>query len=121
MTLARTQVQLERLRDSQCARHAARGFTEDDERLLEPDEAAAMLPAQAVLGGSFTPHCAVVHPSRLVRGLARVVEATPASTIHEQTAVRSIAPGRVETDARDGARRGRAARHRGLHATARRA
>ena len=26
-------------------------------------------------GGLFTPHCAAVHPARLVRGLARAVEA----------------------------------------------
>ena len=57
-----------------------------------------MLAATPVLGGSFTPHCAVIHPSRLVRGLARVVEASGVS-IFEQTPVRSIAPGRVETDA----------------------
>ena len=56
-----------------------------------------MLAATPVLGGVFTPHCAAIHPSRLVRGLARVVEASGVS-IFEQTRVRSIAPGRVETD-----------------------
>ncbi len=39
-----------------------------------------------------------MHPARLVRGLARAVEASGA-TIFEQTTVRSIEPGRVETDA----------------------
>ncbi len=76
----------------------ARGFTEEDDRLLEPDEASAMLAATPVLGGAFTPHCAAIHPSRLVRGLARVVEASGVP-IFEHTRVRSIAPGRVETDA----------------------
>ena len=97
VTLASSPVQLERLREEvQVSR--ARGFGEEDERLLEPDEASAMLAATPVLGGAFTPHCAVVHPSRLVRGLARVVEASGVP-IHERTPVRSIAPGRVETDA----------------------
>ena len=57
-----------------------------------------MLAAEGVLGGSFTPHCATVHPARLVRGLARAVEASGAH-IFEQTTVRSIQPGQVETDA----------------------
>ena len=58
-----------------------------------------MLAADGVLGGSFTPHCATVHPARLVRGLARVGRGLPGAHIFEQTTVRSIAPGRVETDA----------------------
>jgi glycine/D-amino acid oxidase-like deaminating enzyme len=97
VVLARNQVQLARIRESVHTAHT-RGLTEDDERLLEPDEARAMLAATPVLGGSFTPHCAVVHPSRLVRGLARVVEASGVP-IFEQTPVLSIAPGRVETEA----------------------
>jgi glycine/D-amino acid oxidase-like deaminating enzyme len=97
VTLASSAVQLDRLKESVRTAHA-RGFTEDDERLLEPDEASAMLAATPVFGGSYTPHCAVIHPSRLVRGLARVVEASGVP-IFEQTPVRSIAPGRVETDA----------------------
>jgi glycine/D-amino acid oxidase-like deaminating enzyme len=97
VALASTPMQLDRLREEVAAAHA-RGFTEDDERLLEPDEASAMLAARPVLGGAYTPHCAVIHPSRLVRGLARVVE-NSGVPIFERTAVRSIAPGRVETDA----------------------
>ncbi len=96
VSLASNQVQLERLRTSVELAHA-RGFTEEDERLLEPDEARGMLAASPVLGGSFTPHCAVIHPSRLVRGLARVVEASGVP-IFEQTRVLSIAPGTVRTE-----------------------
>lgn len=97
VTLARTPVQLARLRSAVTTAHA-RGFTEADERLLEAGEASALLASEGVLGGSFTPHCAVVHPARLVRGLARVVEASGVP-VFEGTAVRSIGPGRVETDA----------------------
>jgi glycine/D-amino acid oxidase-like deaminating enzyme len=97
VTLARTAVQLARLRADVETAHT-RGFTEDDERLLDAGEARSMMAAESVLGGSFTPHCAVVHPSRLVRGLARVVEASGVQ-VFEQTAVRRIRPGQVETDA----------------------
>jgi glycine/D-amino acid oxidase-like deaminating enzyme len=95
VTLASTPVQLERIRDGVATAHA-RGFTEDDERLLEPDEARAMLGAAQVLGGSFTPHTAAVHPARLVRGLARVVEAAGVQ-VFEQTRVLGIEPGHVGT------------------------
>ena len=96
ITLARTAVQLARLQAKVETAHA-RGFTEDDQRLLGRDEALEMLSADSVLGGAFTPHCAVVHPARLVRGLARVVESAGVR-IFEQTRVRAIAPGMVETD-----------------------
>jgi glycine/D-amino acid oxidase-like deaminating enzyme len=96
VTLASTPVQLCRLRAGVETAHS-RGFTEDDERMLDAGEAMTMLAAEPVLGGSFTPHCAVVHPSRLVRGLARVVESSGVP-VFEQTAVRSIRPGHVETD-----------------------
>jgi len=97
VTLARTAVQLARLRADVDTAHS-RGFTEDDERLLDAGEAQLLMAAEHVLGGSFTPHCAAVHPSRLVRGLARVVEASGVR-VFEQTTVRRIRPGHVETHA----------------------
>ena len=97
VTLARTPVQLDRLRSDVATAHA-RGFTEDDERMLEADEARGLLAAEPVLGAAFTPHCATVHPARLVRGLARVVEAAGVH-VFEQTPVLGIQPGRVETPA----------------------
>jgi glycine/D-amino acid oxidase-like deaminating enzyme len=65
---------------------------------LDADTARARIAATGVDGAVFTPHCATVQPAALVRGLARVVEAQGA-TIHEQTAVTAIAPGRVATPA----------------------
>ncbi len=44
----------------------------------------------------FDPNCARVHPAKLVRGLARVVEKLGA-TIFEQTEVTRWSPGRIET------------------------
>ena len=77
-------------------------------------------PPTPVLGGAFTPHCAVIHPSRLVRGLARVVEASGVP-IFEQTP-RAVDRARSGGDRRrHGARRDRAPRDRGLHGPAGRA
>jgi glycine/D-amino acid oxidase-like deaminating enzyme len=52
--------------------------------------------ATDVLGGTFTPHCAALDPARLVRGLALAVERRGV-VIYEQTEVRAIRPGAVET------------------------
>jgi glycine/D-amino acid oxidase-like deaminating enzyme len=97
VTLARSRPQLTRLRDEAAQAHA-RGFTEDDVRVLDAGEASAHLAASDVLGGLFTPHCAAVHPARLVRGLADAVERRGV-TIHERTPVTAIERGHVTTDA----------------------
>ncbi len=72
------------------------GFGADDVRWLEADEASARVRAAGVLGGVYTPHCARVHPARLVRGLAAAVERRGA-TIFEQSRVVDLAPGTVGT------------------------
>jgi glycine/D-amino acid oxidase-like deaminating enzyme len=95
ITLARTPVQLARLRAGVRTVHA-RGFTEDDQRMLDASEARSVLAGASVLGGAYTPHCATVHPARLVRGLARAVE-DAGVTIFEQTPVLEISPGRAVT------------------------
>ena len=59
-----------------------------------------------VQGATFTPHCARVHPSRLVDGLAATVRSQGAQ-LHEGVRVSTIEPGRVVL--RDG--RQVAARH----------
>ena len=45
----------------------------------------------------FTPHCAALHPGRLVRGLARFVVERQGATIHEGTAATGVESGRVVT------------------------
>ena len=99
VTLARTPVQLARLRADVATVHG-RGFDEDDERLLDRDEARGLLDASDVLGATFTPHCAAVHPARLVRGLARVVEASGVAIL-EQTRVTALEPGVARTTVGD--------------------
>ena len=59
-----------------------------------------MLGATDVLGATYTPHCAAIHPARLVRGLAQAVERRGV-TIHEGTKVTAIEPGVVRTERGD--------------------
>jgi glycine/D-amino acid oxidase-like deaminating enzyme len=73
------------------------GFGEEHARLLDRGEARAVIGADRVRGGVFVPHCAVIHPARLVRGLARVVEAAGVR-IFEQTRATAIEPRRVRTE-----------------------
>ncbi|MDQ4037079.1 MAG: FAD-binding oxidoreductase [Actinomycetota bacterium] len=72
------------------------GFGEDQMRLLSAAEATERLGASRVQGATFTPHCAALHPSRLVRGLAEVVRGLGVR-VHEGTAVYEILPGRAAT------------------------
>jgi glycine/D-amino acid oxidase-like deaminating enzyme len=97
VVVARTPVQLERARAAVAADAAFDGV--DGLRLLGADEARARIGASRVLGATYTPHCARVHPGRLVRGLARTVERR-GGTILERTRALRIEPGphpRVET------------------------
>ncbi len=91
------------------------GFGPDDYALLDRAETERRVGATDVLGGTYTPHCAAVHPARLVRSLARSVVRAGA-VLHEGTRVEAIEPGIVRTAHGHRARRVRRARHRGLHA-----
>jgi glycine/D-amino acid oxidase-like deaminating enzyme len=93
--LARSPAQLERARaDVDQAR--AFGFGEDDLRLLTAPAAREIASATDVLGGTYTPHCAAIHPARLARGLADVVRRRGVR-VFERTDVRQIHPGRLVT------------------------
>lgn len=95
IALARSRAQWRRARAEVAdARTWDRG--EDDVRLLDRDEATAVLHGTRTVGATYTPDCAAVHPARLVRGLADAVERRGV-TIHERTRVQSIEPGRAHT------------------------
>jgi glycine/D-amino acid oxidase-like deaminating enzyme len=64
---------------------------------LPAPEARERLAATGVRGATYTPDCARLHPARLVRGLARVVEAA-GGRIHEGTRALSIGERRVHTE-----------------------
>ncbi|MDT7546708.1 MAG: hypothetical protein QOE99_2818 [Actinomycetota bacterium] len=92
---ARTPAQLGRA-TSEVAAARRLGIGPEDLELLGSDEAAARLGVTSLLGATYTPHCARLHPSRLVRGLARAVERR-GGTVWERTRATTIAPGRVTT------------------------
>ena len=62
---------------------------------LDPEETARRLRVARCEGAAFTPHCASVHPARLVRGLARVV-AGMGVPVYERTPALDVSPGRVD-------------------------
>jgi glycine/D-amino acid oxidase-like deaminating enzyme len=95
LSLIRSRAQVTRARES--LEHARSwGDGSDDVCLLDAAEASARLNATDVLGALFTPHCAAIHPAKLVRGLADVVERGGA-TIYEGTAATAISAHRVDT------------------------
>jgi glycine/D-amino acid oxidase-like deaminating enzyme len=93
--LARNAAQLVRARAEVSEAHSL-GADETDIRLLSAGEAKELVGATDVVGGVYTPHCASIHPARLVRGLAEAVEAA-GGLIFERTEVSVIEPGRVLT------------------------
>ena len=68
--LARSATQLERARD-EVAEARSFGFGEEDLRLLSAADARALAGATDVVGGTYTPHCAAIHPARLPEGWPR--------------------------------------------------
>ncbi|MGN9774189.1 NAD(P)/FAD-dependent oxidoreductase [Micromonospora sp. H33] len=97
VVLARSGPQLDRARAA-VAEAREYGLDDGDLVLLDAAEASARCAAEGVRGGTYTPHCAAVHPARLVRGLARAVERRGV-TIHERTPVTAIRPGAAVTPA----------------------
>jgi glycine/D-amino acid oxidase-like deaminating enzyme len=95
--LARHPVHLQRIQDSIAE---ARRFGFEDPVWLDRDEATTRVNATGVLGASYTPHCAAIHPAKLVRGLAAFVE-SQGVTIYEQTRVAGIETGIVRTERGD--------------------
>ena len=92
---ARTPVQLQRAR-AEVTTARRWGFGDDDLRLLGALQARERMNATDVLGATYTPHCAAIHPARLVRGLARAV-VRGGVVLHESTPVTRIDPGVVTT------------------------
>ncbi|MGH8334651.1 MAG: NAD(P)/FAD-dependent oxidoreductase, partial [Pseudomonas fluorescens] len=52
----------------------SQGLTESDYRWLSPEQLAQQIRIAKPYGGIYAPHVATIHPAKLVRGLARVVE-----------------------------------------------
>lgn len=91
LSVARTQRQLAGLQATY-ASYARLGLA-DDTRMLSADESRALIAVTGVLGAMKTEAGASIHPLRLVRGLARAVEAR-GGRIYEGTVVNGVRPGR---------------------------
>jgi glycine/D-amino acid oxidase-like deaminating enzyme len=94
LTLARGRHQLAPIRSSYAA-YQRLGLG-DRYQMLSATEATERLRATGVHGGLFTPDGASLHPARLVRGLARAVEAR-GGIIYEQSPVTGFKAGSLIT------------------------
>jgi glycine/D-amino acid oxidase-like deaminating enzyme len=72
------------------------GFGEEDYRWLDAAETAHRVTVQGCRGSVYTPHCAALHPARLARGLATVVERRGVK-LFESTEVVKLQPRRLST------------------------
>jgi glycine/D-amino acid oxidase-like deaminating enzyme len=93
VVLARTAPQLARAR----AEASTAADWDEDLTFLTADQARARINATGVLGATYTPDCAALHPAKLARGLARAVE-RHGVTLHERTRVTAIRPHEAITD-----------------------
>jgi len=96
LRLARNSPQADRQCD-EIAEVRAHGFTEDEIRLLSPDEARERLDATDVRSAILLTPSARVHPAKLVLGLVRTLRAAGVE-IYEQTEVAEISDGVVRTE-----------------------
>ena len=96
ITLARSEVQWARAQ-ADVADARAWDCGVDELELLDGPAADRRLRARGTLGATYTPDCAVLHPAKLVRGLADAVERRGV-TIHEQTRARAVEPHALHTE-----------------------
>jgi glycine/D-amino acid oxidase-like deaminating enzyme len=95
ITAATSPAHVERIKASVDEDHAW-GFGPEDSLWLERTRAQAELRVAGSLGAAYTPHCAALQPARLVRGLARVVDAKGVA-LYEGTRAAKIERGVVTT------------------------
>ncbi|WP_072690392.1 NAD(P)/FAD-dependent oxidoreductase [Rhodococcus marinonascens] len=94
ISLARSQAQWARARATVAG--AEKFGTPGQWKLLDAGAAREKINAASVLGGIYTEHCALLHPDKLVRGLATWVE-DHGGVIYEDTAVDEIGKGIART------------------------
>ncbi len=97
LTFARSELQATRLRDH-VASAIELGSDQSDIAWLDERDARQRGSVSAMLGAMYTPHCARVHPARLVRGLSDVDEALGVE-VFENTAATRILPRRPRRQA----------------------
>lgn len=93
LEVARNAAQLARLRATAAVEAT---WPHTDTEVLDAAATAARIDVAGAVGGLWHPHCATLHPARLVAGLAAAVERLGV-TIHEDTPVTAIEEGRART------------------------
>lgn len=95
LSLARNKAQLARAKSTVAA---SENFgTRGQFSLLGAAEASSVINAEGIHGATYTPHCAVIQPDKLVRGLAMWLDENDVP-IYENTMVKNIADGVVRTN-----------------------
>jgi glycine/D-amino acid oxidase-like deaminating enzyme len=89
ISLARSGTQVA-AQQAELAEARSLGIDDADLAWCGPSEASALVGAIGVRGGVYSPHCAAIHPARLVRGLAEKVERRGV-TIYEGTPAAGVA------------------------------
>jgi glycine/D-amino acid oxidase-like deaminating enzyme len=89
LNFARSDVQAKRLQESVASAHEL-GATNNDLTWLDVDEAARHGVVDASRGATYSPHCARLHPARLVRGLAEVNERLGVQIFENTTVTRFL-------------------------------
>ena len=97
LALARNPAQLARA-EREVAEARAWGRGPEEIRLLDASEAAELVGASQVVGATYTPDCAALHPLRLAHGLGEVLRRRGVR-LHESTPVTEIRPGEARTAA----------------------
>ena len=97
VTFARTPAQHARLA-AEVDEARAFGFGSPDLRWMTDDELAVVGRPPGTLAALMTPHCAAVHPLRLVHAIAGAAQAAGVR-LHTGTSVTAVEPGRVTTPA----------------------
>lgn len=88
LTFARNEAQAARLRQGVATAHEL-GYSPADLEWLDEPDARRRANVTGALGATFSPHCARIHPARLVRGLADVDERLGVE-IYEETEVTRV-------------------------------
>lgn len=94
LIVARNAAQLARV---EADLHHTRSWPGMDWEAWSADEVRERIQIRGALGGMWHPHCATLHPAKLVDGLARVVEERGVA-IYENSPVVDISSGSVRTE-----------------------
>lgn len=95
LTVATKQFEVEKMQ-AQLDVYRQAGFSEDDFIWLDESESRQRLNMTPNFGAVYTPHCASIHPARLVRGLGDVLR-RKGLKVFEQTPVTRFQKGRLYT------------------------